>query len=358
MMAPVFVASPDGTILFLMLSGLIAALLFGLFIPYMDWLTSGRRWIVPLMSGLLAIVMIVKGNAASTFDASQPHPDSIFYVLDTGAGHATWASVDSRPDVFTAQFLHRHVRAGWLARMTGLATFDATKETLTKIPRRRDFSHLNNGRTIEGDAPTINAVRAGDQSARRRNDKRRARCQNSHRVSAQRADHMDGGAVRSDGSGQFDRRQIAGRPGHQWMDGMVLERAGNRLRPGTQTRDARTVRTNRDRSDRRIAANLGIFFCASRTRCNADAVSFLRFRDPGQKNNNNRRRRANEEVMSLAARNDHRSHSPPIMFTIPNVVMMSGIMCPTSILFSALIPRKHGGLTRTRYGRPLPSLTT
>jgi hypothetical protein len=157
MMAPVFVASPDGTILFLMLSGLIAALLFGLFIPYMDWLTSGRRWIVPLMSGLLAIVMIVKGNAASTFDASRPHPDSIFYVLDTGAGHATWASVDSRPDVFTAQFLHRHVHAGWLARLTGLATFDATKSTLARIPAWRDFYPLNDGRTIEGDAPMIGA---------------------------------------------------------------------------------------------------------------------------------------------------------------------------------------------------------
>ena len=157
MMAPVFVASPDGTILFLMLSGLIAALLFGLFIPYMDWLTSGRRWIVPIVSGLLAIVMIVRGNAASAFDASRPHPDSIFYVLDPGAGRATWASVDSRPDVFTAQFFQHHAHSGWLARLTGLATIDAAKSTLAKIPPWHDFSHLNDGRTIEGDAPKIKA---------------------------------------------------------------------------------------------------------------------------------------------------------------------------------------------------------
>ena len=38
------------------------------------------------------------------------------------------------------------------------------------------------------------------------------------------------------------------------------------------------------------------------------------------------------------------------MLIIPKVVMMSGIMWPMSILFSAPIARKHGGRTRTRYG--------
>jgi len=158
MLAPGFVAAPDGTILFLMLSGLIAALLFGLFIPYMDWLTSGRRWIVPLVSGLLAIVMIVIGNAAGAFDASRPHPDSIFYVLDTGRGRATWASLDSRLDVFTAQFFQRHAHSGWLARLTGLATIDAPPSSFANIPGMLNFGRMNDQRTIEGDAPMINAA--------------------------------------------------------------------------------------------------------------------------------------------------------------------------------------------------------
>lgn len=158
MLAPTLANGADGTMLFLGLSGLTAALLFGLFIPYMDLLTSGRRWIVPIASAVLAIVMIVKGNAASTFDPSRPRPDSIFYVLDTDRGQATFASLDSRPDVFTAQFFHRHVRAGWLARLTGLATFEASRETLARIPPLRDFAYLNNGRTIEGDAPLIKAA--------------------------------------------------------------------------------------------------------------------------------------------------------------------------------------------------------
>src|SRR5258705_556566 len=145
MLAPAFVAGADGTIFFLVLSGLIAALLFGLFVPYMDLLTSGRRWIVPIVSAMLAIVMIVKGNAASSFNASQPHPDSMFYLLDTDRGQATFASLDSQPDVFTAQFFHRHVRAGWLARLTGLATYDPSKDTLQRIPPLRDFAYLNKG---------------------------------------------------------------------------------------------------------------------------------------------------------------------------------------------------------------------
>jgi len=158
MLAPAFVTGADGTLLSLAISGLIAALLFGLYIPYMDLLTSGRRWIVPAVSGLLAIVMIIEGNAASAFDASRPRPDSIFYVLDSDRGQATFASLDSQPDVFTAQFFQRHVRAGWLARLTGLATFDASRDTLAKIPAVNNFAYLNEGRTIEGDAPLIKAA--------------------------------------------------------------------------------------------------------------------------------------------------------------------------------------------------------
>ena len=158
MLAPALATGADGRLFLLALSGLIAAMLFGLFIPYMDLLTSGRRWIVPMASAVLAIVMVIKGNAASTFDASRPHPDSIFYVLDSDRGRATFASLDSQPDVFTAQFFRRHVRGGWLARLTGLATLDASRETLAKIPPLRDFAYLNEGRTIEGDAPLIKAA--------------------------------------------------------------------------------------------------------------------------------------------------------------------------------------------------------
>lgn len=156
MLAPSFAASADGTMLFLVLCALTAALLFGLFIPYIQFLTGGRQWIVPAVLGMLAIVMFIKGNAASNFDAAQPHPDSIFYFL-ADRGHARWVSLDSRPDSFTSQFFQHHVRGGWLARLTGLATADTPTPSLASISTGyRDFAHLNRGRTTEGDAPLIN----------------------------------------------------------------------------------------------------------------------------------------------------------------------------------------------------------
>jgi hypothetical protein len=155
MLAPSFAASADGTLLFMTLSAMMAVLLFGLFIPYVDFLTDGRRWIVPAVLGVLAVVMIIKGNAASNFDASQPHPDSIFYFQDTDRERARWVSLDSRPDRFTAQFFQHHVLGGWLPKLVGLATRETPDSELVRIPH--DFSYLNRGRTTEGDAPLINA---------------------------------------------------------------------------------------------------------------------------------------------------------------------------------------------------------
>ena len=155
LLAPAFAASADGTISFLALSAMTAVLIFGLFIPYLDFLTGGRRWIVPGVLGVLAIAMIIKGNAASDFDASQPHPDSIFYFLDSDRARARWVSLDSRPDRFTSQFFQHHVRGGWLPKLAGLATRETPDSNLASISS--DFAYLNHGRTTEGDAPLIHA---------------------------------------------------------------------------------------------------------------------------------------------------------------------------------------------------------
>ena len=157
MFAPSFYAGADGTMPFLFLSGFTAALLFGLFIPYLDFLTIERRWVVPIAMGLLVVVMVVKGSAASSFDAAQPHPDSIFYFLDTDHESARWVSLDSRPDSFTAQFFQHHVRGGWMPQLSGIATNHTPERSLASISMGQDFASLNDGRTTEGDGPLINA---------------------------------------------------------------------------------------------------------------------------------------------------------------------------------------------------------
>src|SRR5207245_6510820 len=53
----------------------------------------------------------------------------------------------------------------------------------------------------------------------------------------------------------------------------------------------------------------------------------------------------------------HRSSSPPIMLTDPNVGVRSAIMSPMTSRGSADMMAKHGGRTRTRYGLLAPSLT-
>src|SRR5205807_242555 len=54
----------------------------------------------------------------------------------------------------------------------------------------------------------------------------------------------------------------------------------------------------------------------------------------------------------------HRSSSPPIMLTEPNVGIMSATISPTIIRWSAASGGRHGGRHRTRYGRSEPSETT
>jgi Peptidase family M28 len=149
-------ASADGTMVYLIYGGISAALLFGWFIPYTALLSGERRWILPGVLGLLALAMIVKGNAASNFDATHPHPDSIFYFLDSDRGRARWVSLDSRPDAFTSQFFQHHVRGGWLPKLAGLATRETPERNLPRISG--DFASLNRGRTTEGDAPLINSA--------------------------------------------------------------------------------------------------------------------------------------------------------------------------------------------------------
>ena len=191
--------------------------------------------------------MIIKGNAASNFDASQPHPDSIFYFQDTDRGRARWVSLDSRPDSFTSQFFQHHVRGGWLPKLAGLATRETPDSNLASISR--DFAYLNRGRTIEGDAPMINAAPPELKVLDDSTIARRAHRQDAYRVGAAVVDRLDVGAGGRVGAGCVDRRQIAGRSRHRRMERMVLARTGNRIRSDAQARDARAVCRDGDRSD-------------------------------------------------------------------------------------------------------------
>lgn len=84
---------------------LFAALLAGLLVPHLYLMMGHRRWWLPAAAGALALGCVGAALASPGFDARHPRPDSILYALDSDTRQALWASLDDRPDAWTAQFL-------------------------------------------------------------------------------------------------------------------------------------------------------------------------------------------------------------------------------------------------------------
>ncbi|MHB8383196.1 MAG: hypothetical protein ACYDC3_12770, partial [Candidatus Binataceae bacterium] len=156
MLAPIFLATGDGTAMMFSITAVLSVLMFGIFVPYIDLLSGNHEALLAAVIFVAAIALFMTGVGEGHFSAAQPRPDSIFYIVDANSGHAAWASLDRAPDSFTAQFFHSHVRAGSLALLTG---------EIASPPRSADwppgkpplgasrFCFLNGGATIEGDAP-------------------------------------------------------------------------------------------------------------------------------------------------------------------------------------------------------------
>jgi hypothetical protein len=88
---------------------LFVAPLVALLLPQIDFLTAGgesrrTRWAVPVGAAIVAVSLLVWGNATSGFDADHPRPDRIAWVLDANSGDARWVSLDRHLDTWTAQF--------------------------------------------------------------------------------------------------------------------------------------------------------------------------------------------------------------------------------------------------------------
>jgi hypothetical protein len=93
---------------------LTVAFLCGLLIPHIRLITTGKKWLLPGLATLFGVSFIVAGLLTSKASASQPKQDSLLYALDTDTGKAVWASLDKKPDEWTAQFLSGDARSGTL----------------------------------------------------------------------------------------------------------------------------------------------------------------------------------------------------------------------------------------------------
>jgi hypothetical protein len=77
----------------------------GLIWPALSVIAHRARWRLPGALTAASLVLVTAGMVANRTGDGQPHPDSIFYVLDGDRHRAMWASLDSAPDVWTRQFL-------------------------------------------------------------------------------------------------------------------------------------------------------------------------------------------------------------------------------------------------------------
>jgi len=83
---------------------ILVALLLGLLIPHLNFMTASKRWLLPGAMLTLCVGFIVAGSLNSAASAQHPAPNSIFYALNADTGQAFWASSDDLPDSWTTQF--------------------------------------------------------------------------------------------------------------------------------------------------------------------------------------------------------------------------------------------------------------
>ena len=80
----------------LFVAGILAVLLFALFLPVFGYFKSKKS--LSVLLGLVAVIMIVIAHFKSDFNEVRPRPDSLVYVLDEDTNTASWNSYDLKLD--------------------------------------------------------------------------------------------------------------------------------------------------------------------------------------------------------------------------------------------------------------------
>jgi len=80
----------------LFVAGILAVLLFTLFLPVFGYFKNKKSFAILL--GLVAITMLVIAHFKSDFNGERPRPDSLVYMLDEDTNTASWNSYDLKLD--------------------------------------------------------------------------------------------------------------------------------------------------------------------------------------------------------------------------------------------------------------------
>lgn len=111
----------------------LVVLLLGLLIPHFDLMPARGRLLAPLTLLAVGAGVVAASGLTAKFDSSRPTQNNIFYGLESGTGRAVWASMDEKPDVWTAKVFAR----------------GAERKTLT------DFFPLSNRKFLQAEAPAV-----------------------------------------------------------------------------------------------------------------------------------------------------------------------------------------------------------
>ena len=84
-------------------STLLTSLLFFLLIGIFGFYKDKHKWAT--LSLLIAIGFFVGAHFSSGFNADQPKPSSLLYVLDSDTGSAQWATYENVPSEWTSQYI-------------------------------------------------------------------------------------------------------------------------------------------------------------------------------------------------------------------------------------------------------------
>ena len=86
----------------LFVAGILAVLLFALFLPVFGYFKSKKP--LSVLLGLVAVAMIVIAHFKSDFNEVRPRPDSLVYVLDEDTNTASWNSYDLKLDDWNEEY--------------------------------------------------------------------------------------------------------------------------------------------------------------------------------------------------------------------------------------------------------------
>jgi len=106
----------------------ILVLLLGLLAPQLSvvgqavrrgWLPTAPILLAALLAAIIGVGVLLAGNAASSYDAAHPRPDTPFYTLDADTGEANWATLDPQLDEWTKQFLSKKTQERSVGELYG-----------------------------------------------------------------------------------------------------------------------------------------------------------------------------------------------------------------------------------------------